>query len=196
MTQVYKATISSIYMAQLTQNVMNFKSETGAGGTATGLSTHLRDNWVENIRFLQNQNLSYTVISVQEMLPTPLTPIVLDISAKVGTLAGTGYHPSIAGLFAFQTFDPSRRGRGRFYMGGVHAASVGTNGLVQSGALGSYVATALILKGFYSSGGSSIYKLCVGPRTYASDGDYQVTQTILARNYFGIQRKRNINVGS
>jgi hypothetical protein len=196
MTQVYKVTISSIYLAQLTQNVMNFSSATGAGGTATGLATDLSNNWVENMRFLQNQNLSYTIISAQEMLPVPLVPIVLDISTKVGTLAGNGYHPSIAAIFAFLTFDPSRRGRGRYYMGGVHAASVGTNGLVQSTALGQYVATATILKNRYSDGGSSIYRLCVGPRTYNDVNNYQATQTILARNYFGIQRKRNINVGA
>lgn len=195
MTQVFRATISGIYLSQLNQNVMNFKSATGAGGTMAGLAADLNTNWIENIRFLQNQNFQYTQIAVQEMLPVPLTPIVLDISTKVGTLAGTGYHPSIAGLFAFRTFDPSRRGRGRYYMGGVHAASV-SNGLVQSGALTQYVATAAIFTARYSTGGTSVYKLCVGPRTYADEADYQVTQNVLARSYFGIQRKRNMNVGA
>jgi hypothetical protein len=192
---IYRVTISGIYLGQLNQNVMNFKDDGAGTPTETGLMTDLRDNWVENIRFLQNQGYQYTIMTAQEMLPLQRAPVQLSINTKVGTLAGTGEHPSIAGLFTFRTLNPTRKGRGRYYMGGVHQASV-ANGVVQSGALGQYVATAAILTTRYADAGSGPYALVVGPRTYVNSADYLPVQAIIARSYFGIQRKRNISVGA
>jgi hypothetical protein len=192
---IYRVTLSGRYHQQLIQNVMNFEDDGAGAPNETDLALDISNNWVEQIRFLQNIEFQYTSITVQEMLPLRRNPIILSIATKTGTLAGAGAHVGIAAIFSFRTINPSRKGRGRFFMGGVHGASI-DHSLVQSGALGQYVATATNLTTRYASGGTGPYGLRVGPRSYQNSADYLDVEAILARPYFGLIHTRNVNVGA
>lgn len=173
---------------------MNFEDDGAGAPNETDLATDINNNWIELMRFLQNIEFQYTTITVQQMLPLKRNPVILDIHTKTGTLAGKGAHVGIAGIFSFRTINPTRKGRGRFFMGGVHEQSI-DHSLVQAGALGQYTATAAQLTTRYASGGTGPYGLRVGPRTYANAADYLDVESILARNYFGLVHTRNVNVG-
>lgn len=191
---IYRVTVSGNYHQQLIQNVMNFEDDGAGAPNETDLAFDVRDNWIGNIKFLQNIEFLYVSIAVQQMLPIKRNPVVLGLTNVAGTLAGKGAHVGIAGIFSFRTINPTRKGRGRYYMGGVHEASI-DHSLVQSGALGQYVATAATLTTRYGSGGTGPYGLRVGPRTYTDVADYKDVESILARNYFGLVHSRNVNVG-
>ena len=191
---IYRVTVSGLYHQQNIQNVFNWKYTGGAIPSETALMTDLRANWLENLRFLQNIEFNYTGLSAQQMLPQVRNPVALVVNDKPGTLAGTGYHCAIAAIFSFKTLNPTRKGRGRYFMGGVHAASV-DHSLMQSGAFNQYVATAAILTARYCAGTNSGWTLQVGPRTYQSEADYKDVQQIIPKNYFGLIHSRNVNVG-
>jgi len=192
---IYRVTISGLYHNQQMQNVMNFEDGGQVNPTEEQLAVDLRNNWIENMRFLQNIEFVYTSIKVQQMLPSKQNPLLLTVSNVTGTLAGKGGHCGIAAIFSFHTLNPSRRGRGRFFMGGVHEQSI-DHSLVQSGAFNQYIATANTLAARYCGISGGNFRLRVGPRTYQTSLDYKFVDAIVPRNYFALLHSRNINVGS
>lgn len=191
---IYKVTISGIHHNQNVQNVMNFEDGDSVNNTEQALALDIRNNWIENIRFLQNIDFVYTSIKVQRMLPQKENPILLTVSNTGGTLAGASAHCGIAAIFSFHTLNPTRKGRGRYFMGGVHGASI-DHSLVQANAFNQYIATANILSARYCGVDGGLFRLRVGPRTYQNSADYKLVDAIVPRNYFALMHTRNINVG-
>lgn len=191
---IYRVTISGIYHNQNIQNVLNFEDGDSVDNDESTLALDLKNNWIENLRFLQNIEFAYTAITVQKMLPQRLAPLTLTVSNLGGTLAGKGAHCGIAAIFSLHTLNPSRRGRGRFFLGGVHEQSI-DHSLMQSGAMNQYIATANTLAARYCGVAGGLFRIRVGPRSYQNSADYKIVDAIVPKNYFGLMHSRNINVG-
>jgi hypothetical protein len=175
---------------QVCQNRLHFDNPDG-GLTDAQICDEINTFWLPIIRALQNVGFAYTSISSQNVSTAGNMPFVLSIAGTTGTLSGAGAHPSIAGLFTIRTALATRRGRGRFYMPGVHGESV-SNGL--NGALGAYATQAGILTTRYNfdTGTRPIF---LGVYEGGIGGVWHGMTQLIARQTFGIQRKRNINVG-
>jgi hypothetical protein len=193
-TTIYKAVISGSYYAQLVQNVMHFEGDDSITSEAL-LCTDLRDNWVDQIRGLQNIGFQYSQITAQKMLPIATPPVALDITDRQGTLSGAGSLSFVAAIFRFRTATPTRKGRGRYYMGGVHGETV-LNGVMHPTASGFFNTVAGLLITHWGAGGGSNFNLMVGPRHSTNIADYLEVQSIQVPPIFGVQRKRNIGVGA
>ncbi len=189
---IIRVVISATILGQKVQNVLHFNNPDGALNNLA-VKDELVGNFIPVLQNLQNNGLSYASLSVQQL--TPLQPIeVFSITgAGTGSLAGAPAHPSLCGLFSIRTGTAGRRGHGRFYMFGVHGDSV-SNGVVQSGAFGAYVNAATTLTGRYNATGTRPLQLGVCSR--ANPDDFKVMTALIARPTFGIQRRRNIGVGS
>lgn len=191
---ILKITITAIYMGQRCQNVFYLERPDWVDSMHDSLAQELRDQWVFRVKGQQNVGFQYQNIQVQKWSGTPDVPYLLDITGNTGALAGPGYHPSIAVIFTFRTGIATRKGRGRIYNGGVHGETP-LNGVLHPSALGAWSIVAAQLTAIYSLTGSSSFTLQVGPPNTHDQTQFNAVQQIICRPYFGIQRRRNINIG-
>jgi hypothetical protein len=186
-----RITLAGTIFDQRCVNVLHFNNPDG------GLShVQIRDvliaQWLFHVRDIQNVNFVWRDMTVQKVDGTPDTPTVFPLSDQQGALTGTAAHPSLAALFSVRTAFAGRKGRGRFYVPGVHQESV-LNGRVHPNAVIAYNTVANDLVARFGASGSQAIKLVVCPRIDPTD--IHTCVTILARSVFGIQRRRNIGVG-
>lgn len=192
---ILRAVISGTYYGQRVQNVLHFKKADFVDSEKITLATELRDVWVFNIKGLQNIGFTYTTITVQKKDPSPGMPYLLDIATYTGENTGAGAVSVIALLWTLRTDDPTHRGRGRVYMGGVHGATP-LAGLVHPGVVSTMTSFATTVMNKWGPSGTSVFDLVVGPNHYEDPTDFKPVTSMVPRNYFGVQRRRNIGVGA
>lgn len=193
---LYRAVVRGTIFNQLCENVIHFQDE--GSGSAIDLAVVLRDVWCPTVRNLQNANFGWFFVSVSKKPDGSNTweaPEQLTFPSQPGSLSGAGAHPSLAWIFSLRRACAGRHCRGRIYLPGVHGESV-VNGQAQDGAFtAANVVKGLMLDRFYRSGNSFTgYSLSVAERKSPYAHDY--VEQIIVRRTFGIQRRRNINVGS
>jgi hypothetical protein len=188
---LWRATISGTFYDQVCQNVLHFHAA-DAPNQGEALTIELRDHWMIEMQSCQNQNFSWRRIAVQDITTSGNPVLVTDIAPIAGILTGAGAHPSLAVVFSLRTAIPTKAGRGRFYMPGVHGQSI-LNGRVEPNAQIVFNGAATNLLARYGPSASSAFSLKVVPRSDPSA--HKQVINILARGVFGIQRKRNIGVG-
>jgi hypothetical protein len=191
---IIRITISGIYYQQRCQNVLHFRQADYVDSLLDPFLIDIRDVWVEQQRFLQNIGYQYTTIVGQKVSPPADLAHLLDISTKTGTNTGAGAVSTISLLWTFRTADPTHRGRGRMYLGGVHGQTP-LNGLVHPTIVSSMGTVATAWMNRYGPSGTSAFDLVVGPHGNHPDSDYREVTSVVARSYFGVQRRRNIGVG-
>lgn len=187
-----RVVITGLILGQRCQNVLHFDNPDGGLNDAQ-VRDEILANFVARLRNVQNAGLSYTELTVQKVDP-PAAPIsVFPLAGANGSLAGAAAPPVLAALCSIRTAVAGRHGHGRFYGFGVHGESV-SNGAFQAGALAAWQGEANFIVGRFGSGGTGPLRLGVAPR---SDPTAFITCTsIVVRATFGIQRRRNIGVGS
>lgn len=193
---LFHAVIRGIIFQQRCENVIHFINT--SGGSAIDCAVKIRDVWCPTVQNLQNQNFSWfevTVKMLDEGSSTWGVPEILTFANQPGVLQGAAAHPSLAFIFSLRRACSGRHCRGRIYLPGVHGESV-SQGRVEAGALTTAnQVKGLMLDRFYRAGNAFTgYSLAVAERTspYAADFVEQIT----VRATFGIQRRRNIGVGS
>lgn len=189
---VWRVTMEGTIYDQRCQNVLHFQADNEPVNSEQLLATELVNNFFPQLQSLQNNNWFWRRLGIQVVSDQVHPVVVIDIQPIQGILAGTGAHPSIAGLFSIRTSTPGRIGRGRFYMPGVHNASI-ANGRVEANAMVQYIGTANAITARYKFNGPSAFKMCVCPRS--NPNDFKLMANVLARSTFGLQRRRNIGVG-
>ena len=189
---VWRVTITATSLGQRYQNVLHFATAT-TPFTDQNVKDEVRNQWIPVIWQLQNQALVYVSITTQQLAPTLQPAIVWPITGAGGGLSGKIAHPSLAGLFSLRSAATGRRGRGRFYLFGVHDDSH-LNGVVQTCAYTDYQVKAASLKARFCQGGSGPMLLVIAPRNNPSN--YVACTDIIVKPTFGIQRRRNVGVGS
>lgn len=191
---IERVIITGLYHGQRIQNVLHFKNQDGTL-TPFQVADEVKTNFVTQLKALQNFHYQYQYISVQAVdTSTPAPPFQQSILGFTGDFSGQGYHNAIAAIFSIRTAISARRGRGRFYMGGVHGASV-VDSIMEAGASGAYATKAAILTARFKLGGTGPLVLGVFPRNSTSSADFVSMVQLIHREIFGVQRRRNIGVG-
>jgi len=188
---VMRVTLSGTYLGQLCQNVIHFHNPDGALDDVA-VREEILGNLVIPIRSLQNNQATWQVMQVQKVDGTPSTPSVFPLSGHVGSLSGSGSPPFIAALVRIKTAFAGRHGHGRFYVWGVHGASVG-NGVFESGAYSAYGTTFNTMTNRFKTGGTGPLVMVVCPRS--DPVNFHPMTALVVPNIFGVQRRRNIGVG-
>ena len=189
---IMRVTLSGTYLGQLCQNVIHFHNPDRAL-TDVQVREEILGNLVIPIRSLQNNQATWTVMTVQKVDGTPDTPSVFALSGHVGSLSGGGAPSFLAAVVRIKTATAGRHGHGRFYVWGVHGASV-SNGVFESGAFSAYGTTFGTMTNRFKAGGTGPLVMGVAPR--ASPGDFIQMTALVVPSIFGVQRRRNIGVGS
>lgn len=188
----WRVIISATVYGQLCQNVLNFLTDVGFGTDEEDVKDNVLAQWVSEVRNVQNANTIYTTIGVQRI--DVLQPLqVFSISGTVGSLAGAAAPTFTCGVFSIRTASAGRAGHGRFYMFGVHMESILT-GALHPAAYAQYQTVAANLTTRFCTGGTQPLLLGVTSRTNPV-ADFKGSTVILARQIFGVQRRRNIGVG-
>jgi hypothetical protein len=188
---IHRIIVTATYLNQRAQNVLHFQIPDGSM-TDAQITDEIKTNWVTQLKALQNSLLLYQTISTQRISGTVTVPSVLSIVGYTGDLVGPGYHPCIAGIFSIRTATAGRHGRGRFYLGGIHGATV-LNGIYETNAFAAFNTKAGLLQSRYKSGGTGPMTLGVMPPK--QPGSFTAMSELRVMPTFGIQRRRNIGVG-
>lgn len=189
---IMRVTFSGIFLGQLCQNVVHFKNPDGAL-TDVAVREEILANMIIPIRSLQNNQATWTVMTIQKVDGTPSTPSVHPLSGHVGSLSGGGAPSFLAAIIRIKTATAGRHGHGRFYLWGVHGESV-SNGVFQSGALSAYATTFNTMTNRFKNGGTGPLIMGVAPRS--SPSSFIDMTALVVPSIFGVQRRRNIGVGS
>jgi len=191
---IYRVTFSGIYLGSVMQNVVHFEGSEGTGSLAT-IAVDMRDNWAVTMRNAHCSGFAYTNIAVKNLSDPSEQTYNLPYAAA-GSGEPTPPHMVIAFILTLRGAAPGRRGRGRVYVaaprGGWIANSVVTSAGLTS--LQSLVINPISLR-FVSPGNTSSLKLVIYHKNWADGPDVTSVASISARQYLGVQRRRNINVG-
>lgn len=187
---VYRVTLTGKLLEQRLQNVLHFADRGLTQMTPDEVIDELLAGWLPILRNLQNNQFQTVGIKVQQLTPSLLIPVERAVSNQAGSLAGDPAPLFVSALFSLRTAVPGRTGRGRFYMAGVHGPSM-VNG--KNGAMSSYIPRALDLQNRYGAFGNGALVLVICNRVNPLPAK-TVTQ-IIARDIWGVQRRRNIGVG-
>ena len=188
---IWRVTLTGTMYNQKMQNVLHFDNPENIYGITT-MRNYMVNDWILMLRTIQNVNFTWTSLQLAELKSNPEPPYVEALSGMPGGLSGPGAPPFVCGVFSIRTSTGGRRGRGRFYMGGVHQESI-LNGQLHPNALIAYSDVANQLKIRFCTGGSTDFRLQVAERVALPDGI--PSTNIVARGVLGVQRRRNINVG-
>jgi len=189
---IVRVVMTATFLGQRCQNVLHFLNPDGAL-THLEISEELKPNFITQLRNVQNNQCSWTQISVQNVGTGAGPADVYSITGAAGSLSGAGAVPAICPVVSIRTGTAGRHGHGRFYIMGLHAESI-ANGTFQTDALAAYQTYVNNIKNRYKSGGTGPITMVVCPRS--DPMSYHVMTDLIVRPIFGIQRRRNIGVGS
>lgn len=189
---LWQVTLTGTILAQKCQNVLHFFREQDDMDNAS-IRNEFTSNWLPIVRNLQNASWAWTTIGVQQLEPVTEPLEVFVVTNQSGSLSGTMAPTVLAGLFSLRTGFAGRSGRGRFYLPGVHGASV-LNSILEPNAFSAYQTRANDLLNRYGAQGAGPLRLVVASR--GPERTFHQVTAIVVRQTFGIQRRRNIGVGS
>lgn len=195
---IERVTISALFYSQICQNVLHFNNPDGAL-TQAQVAAEIRDKWIgtvtnTGIHSWVTNSITWVKVSVQTRAISPGPPYDLTIAQQGQQSASNEQYTPVCCILKFRTATGGRRGRGRSYVPGMLNGFV-TNGLINA-TFHSYADTAIAaLNARFSVGGTGPLFLVIGPRTGISTPDFPPVTAIVASNYVGIQRRRNIGYG-
>lgn len=189
---IMRVTLSGTYLGQLCQNVIHFSNPDRALNDAA-VREEVLGSLVIPIRSLQNNQATWTVMTVQKVDGPADTPSVFALSGHVGSLSGGGAPSFLAAVVRIKTATAGRHGHGRFYIWGVHGASV-ANGVFEGGAFSAYGTTMATMTNRFKTGGTGPLIMGVAPRS--SPTSFLAMTALVVPSIFGVQRRRNIGVGT
>jgi hypothetical protein len=189
---IHRVVLTGIYLGQKCQNVVHINNPDGAL-TNLAIKNEFNAQFITPLRNLQNNQAAWTQLAVRTVGLGPPGPEEIFIISGNGSLAGTGATPVLAGVFSIRTGVAGPHGHGRFYLWGVHGASV-VNGQFESGAFTAYQGAAVAIENRWKTGGTGPLDLGVAPRN--AEELFIPMTSLVVRNIFGVQRRRNFGVGS
>lgn len=189
---LWRVIVTAKVFDQTCQNVLHFTTDVGFGTDPEDVKDNVLAQWVAEVRNIQNSLCIYQTIGVQQ-IDTPQPMQVYSIAGTVGALSGAMAPSFIAGVLSIRTAVPGRAGHGRVYVYGIHQDSI-SNGVFQSGAFAAFQTIAANLTTRFNASGTQPLELGVTSRSNPVT-DFKSCTTIVAKQVFGVQRRRNIGVG-
>ena len=189
---LWRVIITAKVFDQTVQNVLHFTTDPAFGTDEEDVKAVVLSQWVAEVRNIQNSGCVYQTIGVQRLdVAQPLQ--VFSIVGTVGSLSGAMAPSFIAGVLSIRTAVAGRAGHGRSYIYGIHQDSI-SNGQFQSGAFAAFQTIAANLTTRFNASGTTDLELGVTSRNNPVT-DFKSCTTIIARQVFGVQRRRNLGVG-
>jgi len=188
----HRITLSGTILGQKCQNVIHVNNPDGALNN-TAIKNEINSNFVTPLRNVQNAGALWTQMAIADADPASGVPEEIFIIGGAGSLAGAPALPFVAGVFSIRTGTGGRHGHGRFYLWGVHGASI-ANGAFETNAYNSYVTNANGITARFKTGGTGPLTMGVMPR--GQPENFIPMTNLVVRSIFGVQRRRNYGVGS
>jgi hypothetical protein len=195
MSEIYRVTLSQLYLGQLFQNVFHL-DDTSNVLTPLQVADDVETNWISKVRLIQNQVLVYQQIEVRHLNSVSPAPYQRSV-VIVGNHNGAVIEPVLTWMISLRTASSGPHGRGRQYWGAPEREGV-VNGIVQPAmlsAINSAVITPLMAR--FGPGGTSVLRLVVAEPWSSGHAAPTVRPVLnmICRTVLGTQRRRNIGVG-
>ena len=187
-----KIVISGTLYGQLIQNRLYMRSEEFQ--EPDEVAAHIRNTWVNTVKFLQHSGLRYTQIQVTRIDEGPNLQATLLLNVTGGQSQETQETSFAAGVLQFKTGLAGRQFRGRYYLAAIRMGATQFGQFTES-EFNLWTTQINILKGAFigPQGGSTGLQLII--RHSGQIADTPVTDIGL-RPTLGVQRRRNIGVGA
>jgi len=191
---IWRATFSGLLWGNIWNNVVHF-STGSPGPTVDVIANHLNNNWVEQVKTFQHNQLQWLDVAVRDVTTTPGPSTYHLPINKFGTSsAATATDTNLVTLVVkFQTAYAGRHGRGRILVAGVPSGRFNL-GIVIPANLTIWQNTANTLYNLYKMDGVNTINLVVTNR--ANPGDYKTVTGITIRATQGTCRSRGYGIGT
>lgn len=190
---ILRATFTAQWAGQTCQNVCHFLYAEGESSpTLAGLD--LLTGWVDEVRRLCVNDLSWITITTQDILPVVSTPVITPTPGRFGQSGFDADAPLQVSLYMkFSSLTAGRRGHGRNYLPGTPSGFF-TQGILKGMHVTFFNAnTKPGLEGKYLATGSSPLSLLILDRR--NPGIHSFVTAINVSVISGTQRRRNVGVG-
>lgn len=191
MPEKYRVTIVQQMYGQQFQNVLHFTGPVSDPLQMSALADEIAAQWVTQVRFLHTSALTYNAIKVR-WLESQFPPFTKVINIAGANGFDNELFPQVAYVVRLRTDFVGRKGRGRFYVGGVMKGHV-VNGFITSDQNTAINVRLANLMAVFGPTGSSTFDLHISNSKAPFDFK-QVTSMSLAPTT-GTQRRRNIGIG-
>lgn len=191
---VLKITTSGTYLGAVMQNVLHFDNPDGVT-TLDAAAADIRDNWAALMRNAHCSGFTYTNISVRDVSSPASQTLNLPYSAA-GVGEPSAPHMVLAFILTLRGAAAGRHGRGRVYIAAPRSGWVTNSQMTAAGM--SYMQTNVInpiAARFVGSGRTSNLQLCIADYGGGDPPVLTSVTSLVLRQYMGVQRRRNINVG-
>lgn len=191
---ILRITCSGTYLGSVMQNVLHFENPDG-GVTLPNAAIDIRDNWADKMRNAHASGFAYTNIAVRDLDDVNAQTYNLPYAAA-GVGEPSAPHMVLAFLLTLRGAAPGRRGRGRVYIAAPRSGWV-SNSLMTGAGMSSLQTNAItpITTRFVGPGRTSALGLGIYHAQWGDGPSFTLAETLTLRQYLGVQRRRNINVG-
>lgn len=188
---VFRVTLSQIHFGCMVQNVLHFKKSDSVDADRATLAAEIVASYIPNMKTRQSQNLTYTQIRVH-VLGESLAPYVLNVSTP-GTVTGSAQELTfVSHVVRLNTAFAGRRGRGRWYIGGV-PLNLSSSGILSSAAITAWNTVLASIMAVWGPSGSSNFDL--GVQNGSESDDFHAVTALTLNPIPRVQRRRNLGVG-
>lgn len=193
---LFRAVVAATQVGQQVCNVLHFsKDGPWTDQLALQLAQHLRDNLLNDIRLRISNRVVWFGITVYDPLTPGRQPATLAINvAGAASTSAQNNNPVACVKIRLRTSQTGPHGRGRIYLPGAPSVDY-ADGLATANTITSWTAIfGVIGPKYIGSGATSGFVLCVAPK--ANPANHLTVIQIELAPTMGIQRRRNIGVGS
>ena len=192
---IVRVTLDFAMVGQIFQNVLHFENTDGLL-TLSQIADDIQANWITPLRTVTDDNGSWVKITVKDMANPTFSPFIKPIAVPGSADFGNGSVPFAGIVLLIGTGLAGRRGRGRIFHPASATNSWLNNGIVTAAAQTTWNAEGVlgVIRNNYvlTGGGFSSLHLEVYHR---DDNTSTPCNSLVVRNTFGCQRRRNIGVG-
>ncbi len=186
-----RITTSGTYLGSVMQNVLHFANP-GDAITLAQAAAEVRDNWADKMRNAHASGFAYTNIAVKNL--SDLTQQTFNLPyAAAGVGEPSAPHMVLAFILTLRCSAAGRRGRGRVYIAAPRSGWV-SNSLMTAAGMTFLQANAIdpITTRFLGASRTGPLEMQV---YHAESNSSSNVLSLTLRQYLGVQRRRNINVG-
>jgi len=191
---IFRVTLTATFRGMIMQNVLHFDQH-DSGITGTTICQIVRDQWLDQFKGFSSNQCIWAQISATQVSPSVglTSNLAVNIAGTANATAAPD-HPCICEKIRVQTATPGRSGRGRIYCPA--AASNGGNvGLVNAATITDRNAKlAILMARFNDDNPSTFITYGIAPR--GTPSAFKPAINMFLDSKYGIQRRRNVGVGS
>jgi hypothetical protein len=189
---VFRVTLTGIMYGQQCQNVIHFSGPSSDPGQMSALADEFQAGWITRFRNLISGDVTWVSIQVR-LLESQFATFTKTISVTGNTGTSNQFYSFACYCLRLRAATIGKRSRGRVYFPGVQSG-VTTLGFWTSTIVENWNVQIANVMAIFGPGGSSTFRLGIGPKTGTTANFKEVVQMQLAPTPT-VQRRRNIGIG-